>query len=179
MAVYVSKHPTKDGRKYYFRIRYKDIYGNSIDYSSGKFKHKKEAEYAESIKRIEVASNNVRVVDVTFKQVFNEYIVKKSKQIKLQSVEKTKVLFEKLKSIQDTKPDEFNLTKYKKLQAELEKKKFSVDYMNKIFNLLINLIKYSKKYYGTSDTILDFIEKYVDPNKIKQEMLFFTYEEYL
>lgn len=34
MAVYETKNPTKDGRKYYFKIKYKDILGKSHDYSS-------------------------------------------------------------------------------------------------------------------------------------------------
>jgi hypothetical protein len=33
MAVYESKQITKDGRKYFFRIKYKDIFGVAHDYS--------------------------------------------------------------------------------------------------------------------------------------------------
>ena len=29
MAVYKSKNPTKDGRQYFFRIKYKDVLGNT------------------------------------------------------------------------------------------------------------------------------------------------------
>ena len=40
MAVYKSKNPTKDGRQYFFRIKYKDIFGVSHDYTSKNLKAK-------------------------------------------------------------------------------------------------------------------------------------------
>ena len=39
MAVYKGV-PTKDGRQYFFRIKYKDIFGETIDYSSKNYKIK-------------------------------------------------------------------------------------------------------------------------------------------
>ena len=57
MAVYKSKKPTKDGRQYFFRIKYKDIYGISHDYTSPKFKTKKEADEEEARYRIKISDN--------------------------------------------------------------------------------------------------------------------------
>lgn len=42
--VYKSNKSTKDGRRYFFRVKYKDIYGKTVDYTSSKFLTKKEAE---------------------------------------------------------------------------------------------------------------------------------------
>ena len=53
MAVYKSKKTTKDGRQYFFRIKYKDIFGVSHDYTSQKYKGKKEAENEEAKSYIE------------------------------------------------------------------------------------------------------------------------------
>ena len=38
-----KRTPTKDGRKYVFRIKYKDIYGKVIQYESQKYMTLKEA----------------------------------------------------------------------------------------------------------------------------------------
>lgn len=38
MAIYKTKNPTKDGRQYFFRVKYKDIKGEIHDYASKKFK---------------------------------------------------------------------------------------------------------------------------------------------
>lgn len=57
MTVYKSKKSTKDGRQYFFRIKYKDIFGVSHDYTSKKFKGKIEAEYKEAIYRIKILKN--------------------------------------------------------------------------------------------------------------------------
>ena len=57
MTVYKSKKSTKDGRQYFFRIKYKDIFGVSHDHTSKKFKGKIEAKYKEAIYRIKILKN--------------------------------------------------------------------------------------------------------------------------
>lgn len=48
MGVYKAKSgKTKDGRVWFFRVRYQDIDGRNAKYKSGKFATKKEAEDAE------------------------------------------------------------------------------------------------------------------------------------
>ena len=54
MAVYKSKKATKDGRSYFFRIKYKDILGNTHEYTSPKYKTLKEATNEEALYRINV-----------------------------------------------------------------------------------------------------------------------------
>ena len=52
MAIYQSKKTTKDGRSYFFRIKYKDIMGITHDYTSPKFKKRSEAVDEEALYRI-------------------------------------------------------------------------------------------------------------------------------
>lgn len=69
-----------------------------------------------------------------------------------------------------------NLKLFKK---KLNDSNVSADYKNKVQGIFVSLIKYSNKYYSTSMEILKFVERFEEKNKIKKEMLFFTYDEYL
>ncbi len=80
MAVYKSKKPTKDGRQYFFRIKYKDIFGESHDYSSQKFKTLKEANNEEAIYRIKISNQETCTSNITFKQAYYELREKKPKK---------------------------------------------------------------------------------------------------
>ena len=155
MAIYESK-PTKDGRKYYFRVKYKDILGNVKDYSSKKFKLKKEAEHEERLFKLNIEKQSASAVTITFSDIYAEYMVRHSKEIKKQSVIRTNNLFRK----------------------EIEERNYTPNYANKILSLLKRLIEYSNKYYNTSDRIIKFIDNFKSANEFKKEMKFFTYEEY-
>lgn len=179
MAVYKSKNATKDGRQYYFRIKYKDIFGVAHDYSSPKFKNKRDAENEEALYRIKIANQETTISNVTFEQIFNEYIISLSKNVKPQTTLRNKYMFERLKPLHSLIINDFNIQKYRQFQYELENHKFSIDYTNKIIELLRRLITYSNKYYGTSNKMLNYIEKYKKVNELKKEMDFFTYEEYM
>ena len=61
----------------------------------------------------------------------------------------------------------------------IENLDFSVDHKNRILHLLKSIIKYSALSYNTSDSIIKHIEPFKEVNIIKQEMDYFTYEEYL
>ncbi len=177
MAVYESKKVTKDGRKYFFRIKYKDIFGTTHDYTSAKYKNKKDAINEEALFRVSVkektTSNNI-----TIKNIFTELIATKKRSLKIQTINKNYNLFKHLKLIENKKINDLNLNDYNKLLKYLESLNFTTDYKNKILGLLKQIIVFSNKYYNTDTQILKFIETLKD-NKIKKEMLFYTYDEYI
>lgn len=179
MAVYETKNPTKDGRKYYFRIKYKDLFGKTHDYSSPKYKTRKEAVNEEALYRIKINNQSINTTSVTIEQIFIEYLSQKSKTIKIQSVNKILDVYKHLESIKKYKINDINLEIYRKFYNYIDSLNFSVKYSNKILGLFKQLIEYSNKYYNTSNTILKFVENFKRIDSVKKEMLFFTYEEYL
>ena len=64
----MKKNPTKDGRKYYFRIKYKDIFGVIHDYSSPKFKKRIDAVNEKAKYRIKISNQEVCTNNVTFQK---------------------------------------------------------------------------------------------------------------
>lgn len=179
MTVYKSKKETKDGRKYFFRIKYKDILGNIHDYGSPKFKTLKEATSEEAIYKIKIQQNISYTNSVTFEQVINEYLVSKEKTTKKQTLLKNKIYARYLDPIKKVKINDFDMLKYKIIKKSIEELNFTSEYSNRLQNFLKSIIIYSNKYYNTSDAIVKFFEPFKDVNKQESELQFFTYDEYL
>ena len=174
----IKKKMLKSGIKYSFTLRYKDIYGSTKQYTSKGYDTKKEAELEEAKFRIKVQEKKISLSNITFDDVFKEYIEYKSKLIKLQTLNKIKDLYKHFEPIKKIKVNDLDISTYNKFNLYIEKKGNSINWNNKILNLLRSLISYSHKYYNTSDTILAFIENYKEINQFKKEMQFFTYEEF-
>lgn len=178
MAIYKTNKPTNDGRKYFFRIKYRDIFGISHDYSSQKFFTKKEAEQEEAKYRIKIANNNTNTNNPTLDIIFNEFYESKKKTIKVQTLRGLRQEYDHLKVFACMKINDITLTHYRKFLNYLDNINLTCTYKNKILGLFRRLLLYSNKYYNTSLGILRYIENYKDPSSVKKEMQFFTYEEY-
>ena len=172
-----KRTPTKDGRKYVFVIRYKDIYGKTIQYQSPRYATAKEAKEQEAIYRLKVSENKINRSGITFKDVKREYYEYMKPKIKPQSLVKYNVLYGHLEPIDNIRVNDFNLDIYNKLFNDINKKKLSAVYKNKILGMLRCLIKYSNKYHNTSDEMLKFIEN-ITLRNTKKEMDFYTFDEY-
>lgn len=173
-----KRTPTKDGRKYVFVIRYKDIYGKTIQYQSPRYMTAKEAKEQEAIFRLKLSENKLNRSNITFKDVKLEYYEYMKPKIKPQTIAKYPVFFGYLSALDNVKINDFNLNIYNRLFNDINKKHLSPLYVNKILGILRSLIRYSNKYYNTSDEMLKFIEN-VSTRESKKEMDFYTYDEYL
>lgn len=173
-----KKRQTKNGIKYSFTLRYTDIFGNTKQYTSKGYDTKKEAELEEAKFKIKVSENKVNSSNLTFYQIFVEYIEYRKKDMKIQSIKKLENLYKVFEPIEDIKISDFNLQKYKQFRNYIDTKGYSVEYNNKILGLLKRLIKYSNKFYNTNDVMINYIENYKHVNERKKEMQFFTYDEF-
>lgn len=174
----IRKKILKSGVKYSFTLRYTDVFGNVKQYSSKGYDTKKEAELEEAKFRIKVSENKVSSTNITFNQVFAEYIEYQSSFIKPQSINKLKNQYKIFEPIGEIKINNFDLPTYRKFRLYLENKNYSVEYRNKLIGLLKRLIRYSNKFYNTSDSVLKYIDNFKEVGKIKKEMQFFTYDEF-
>ena len=78
MNIYKGK-PTKDGRIYFFKSRYKDISGDIKEYTSPKYATKKEAEKALSLFKLKENKTSKRIFE-TIAQAYFEEMYKKRKE---------------------------------------------------------------------------------------------------
>ena len=179
MAIYKSKTPTKDGRSYFFRIKYKDIFGETHDYSSPKFKLKSEAKEAQTLFEIELNDKKKSMNNITIKIGYQELRSSKLKKVKKQTVLKDDSLYRYLKPIEDEKINDFNVLKYNRYLQYIEQQKLSIDFKNKILGLLKQIINHSHRLHNTNNTLIGYIERFKDTEYSEKEMLFFTYDEYI
>lgn len=177
MAVYKTKNPTKDGRSYFFRIKYKNVFGVIKDYTSPKYKTKKEAEIEEAKYRIDIGEMS-SFSSITFDDVYKEFIEIKKENIKVQTVEKIENLYRHLSSIKDKKINSIDIIVYRKLRSYISSLNFSVDHSNKIQNLFKQIIEYANKYYKTKNDVINYIIPFKNVNEFKKEFQIFTLEEY-
>lgn len=178
MAVYKSKTPTKDGRIYFFRIKYSDIFNITHDYTSQKFKTLKEAKEEEAKYRLDVKNHETTISNITFITAFNELMRIKKKELKKQSIPKIYSRYKYLSHLSKVKINDIKIDHYNYVILKTEKEGLSVAYTNKILELFRQIIKFSNKYYNTSDSMLKYIENIKKPLVVKKEMDFYTYEEY-
>lgn len=175
--IYKSKKATKDGRSYFFRIKYRDVLGVVHDYASPKYMTKKEATLEEAKYKLKLESGVTSVSGITLDRVFPLYVDKMKNELKPQSIPKMITCYNWL-PIKDVRINNLNYNHLKLLYDKLDKAKLSADYKNKILGLLKRLIKFSTRCYGTSDKILSLIDTYRKDSSIKKEMDFFTIDEY-
>ena len=174
----IKKKQLKSGIKFCFTLRYTDIYGNTKQYTSKGYDTKKEAEIEEAKFRIKAQEKKISSTNITFKQIEMEYLEYIKKYIKVQTLKKTENEIKKLEPLDNVKINDFNVQLWKQFQIYLDKQNYAVEYKNKIIGLLKRLIRYSNKFYNTSDYMLNYIENYKRVNEMKKEMQFFTYEEF-
>ena len=174
----IKKKTLKSGIKYCFTLRYKDIYGNTKQYTSKGYNTKKEAEVEEARFRVKVEENKVTTSKITFGIAFIEYLEYCKNRMKVQSLRKIENQSKIFQPLFEIKINEFNIQNYKQLQLYMDQKGYSTEYKNKVLGLLKRVIKYSNKYHNTNDYMLNYMENYKKVNEMKKEMQFFTYEEF-
>lgn len=177
MPVYKGSK-TNDGRSYYFRKKYRDIFGMQKDYTSKKYLTKHEAEQEEAKFLLEIASSKISSSNITLKQAYYEYSSNKKQNFKPQTIIKENYMFEHLSCIYDNKVNSINLTTYKRFKNYLDSLNFTPSYKNKILGVLRRVLEYSHRYYNTSTALIPYIENYKYVNQFKKEMDFYTLQEY-
>jgi len=175
--VYKSNKSTKDGRRYFFRVKYKDIYGKTVDYTSSKFLTKKEATDEEAKFRLKINESKLNRYNPTFNDIYLEYLEKQKNIVKKQTLVRYSYLYKYLDSIKDIRINSFDFDKYKKFTHWLDQQNVKNEYKNKILNLIKSLIRYSNQLYNTKLDILRFINLYRE-DKIVKDMQFYTLDEY-
>ena len=178
MPVYKSKEVTKDGRKWFFKCQYKDVYGETHTMKSKKFLKKIDAEEAEA--KFIIENNGIKTNrSITFNSIFIEYIEIQKNKIKKQTITKNTQLNKYIsKYLGDINIQDLTVPQYRQFKNKLTEANLSTVYKNKIHNLVKKLIKTAYTLYGINSNVPDICDKFYDVNYEKKEMQFFTLEEY-
>ena len=174
-----QKEPTKDGRRWVFRVRYKTLQGDVKEYTSSKFKTRREATEAEQSFLLQ--RGNIKAYDMTFKDLYNCYYdYQNESRVKDNTLRSYIERYKHLKSLDSIKINEFNSTHYSMWRKEMIECELNDATRNNIQKLLKSLLNFATRWYGLNfNEVYPRIVPFRDPNSpATKEMLFYTHDEF-
>ena len=170
---------TKDGRRWIFYTYVTDINGNKKKYCSKKFMTRKQAETAEREYIVAVDKKIINISDMTFQELYEEFVEYKSDKVKYSTMYDYRMYHNGFKKLWSMKIGDFTIEDYKKWRAIMSKKKLAIKTKNGYHKFLKTLLNYGTRWHDFNFTsIYNKMEKFTDPNGVKKEMEFYTYEEF-
>ena len=172
-----NKETCKGKKTWYYQGYYTNINGEHKKYKSKKFATKDEASKEEA--RFLISAGESIVKNYTFNEIYKEYIEKKVKEVRPQTIIKKNNLYKYIKNnIGDIQINKLTLNQYEAFKNQLDKFNLSTDYKNRIHKLVITLINYSNTYYNITNKVPKMVGGFINPLEMKKEMNFFTKEEF-
>ena len=180
MGVYKSSTPTKDGRKWFFKIRYKDIDNKTQQYESKKYKLQREAEEAEAVFLLKVKSLSRKMFG-TISQAYFEDMYKKRKESTVYCYEN--IFNKNIKPYFEQKEiNSINLRDVNVWKEEMAKKGLKTNYLNKLFTVLNSIMKFAEKNYGLKRNYVDIAGCFETPHDEiiddTKKIRYITHEEF-
>ena len=179
MPVYQGES-TKDGRSWYFMTYKKDFNGVNKKYKSRRYSTKTEAREAERLYLMK-RDNPLRK---PFKLVADDYFNNLEKIRKASTVYSYKKDYNNhiLPYFDNLDINDININTIKNWAESLEKVGISVSYMNKIYNVLCNILDFAIKNYGLSENYARifgcFQEKQDKIIKDEEKLRYITFPEF-
>lgn len=179
MPIYKTDKPTKDGRKFYFKISVsKD--GHSRQIKSRLFATKKEAE--KELAKAKLNAGKVSANGLTFGQAAKVFLGEKQSRLKSNTYDRNvTMLNHMLFTLEDIEIEKLTLEQYQNALKHLDAfqangKPLSNVYKNKIIRTLKRLLAFTERRYDVTTNIPSKFEPY--KNETHREMEFITYDEF-
>lgn len=173
-----KKEWTKDGRKWIFYTRYKDLDGRTKQYKSKKYINKKEAQEAEKqfyLKFDKYRHDN----NMTFKDLYTAFYDYQKDKVKETTLHTYHDRIRYMALLDNIKVKEFNIQHYEAWRKKILEYKLSNRTRNYIYKFLKTIMNFGTKWYGINfNEIYPKMTNFTNPSEIKKEMEFWTYEEF-
>ena len=174
-----QKDWTKDGRKWIFMTYYNDLEGNRKQFKSMRFMTKKEAIEAERDFIKEKVEYKINTNTMTFKELIDSYYEYQSDKVKATTMLTYKDRIRYMDELNKIKVNEFTIQHYEVWRKKILTYDLSNRTRNYIFKFLKAIMNYGTKWYGINFmNVYNRMANFSDPNEIKKEMLFFTFDEF-
>ena len=178
MGVYKAKEKTKDGRCWFYKLRYVDLDGRKKQAKSGRFFTKKEAESAEFAFKMKLR-NRENQEDITFEEMIDLFIENRKEKVKettFYNYGNKKLYLEPLYKI---KLKDFDINHFESWRKSLNNTHLSTKYKNDILKFLKSIMNYATVWHEFNFTkVYPKMTKFVNPAEVEKEMMYFTYEEF-
>lgn len=186
MAIYQEKNKnklTKDGRSWYFRCYYTDIYGNRKQKVSKMYLRKKEAEESERNFLSKVSTKEITSCSIAFLDVYNNWLATKKMQVKSTThySRKKRADLYILSYFEKYKLHSIKVNTLEMWKIEIFKSNIGLDHKNRIVADLKEILDYACCNYDFDIKVVSKLQKVKTEkvvNQMDSETNFWTYEEF-
>ena len=172
------KDQTKDGRKWMFEVRYKDLNGKIKKYHSKKYFTKKEAQEEER-KFLSTIDGSITYRTMTFKDLYKAFYEYKSDKVRYSTIKTYRDRVKYLTMFDDVKLKDFSINHFELWKKEINKTNLATSYKNDLFKFIKAILNFGTRWYDFNFApVYAKMTNFTDPNELQKEMLFFTIDEF-
>lgn len=169
---------TKDGRKWIFEVRYKDVFGNVKYYKSKKYLTRKET-LKEERDYLASLENNEKTVSMTFKELCDKHFEYQKDKVKVTTLRNYLKRKEHLKMFDDIKLSELNINHFEEWKKQINETDLATTTKNDLYKYLKCILNYGTRWYNYNfNSMSNKMTNFNNPNEMPKEMLFWTKEEF-
>ncbi len=173
-----EKNWTKDGRKWMFEVRVKDMNGKQHHYRSKNYFTRKEAIQAEKNYLLGIEDKGIQS-DMTFKELCDLHFDYQKDKVKVTTLRNYKKRRDHLKMFDDIKVKELNINHFEKWKRDMNNTDLATRTKNDLYKYLKSVLNYGIKWHDlTFNDMYKKMTKFDNPNELPKEMEFWTYEEF-
>ena len=180
MPVYKSKNVAKDGKCWFFKINYTDVFGCRKQKCSKFYLTKTEAKEAERIFIGEIEENKKAPIDMTFEDLYKKFREYQDDKIRLTTKKNYENKKKHLTEFMKLKCKDYSIDHYEAWKKKMNAKPtLSTRYKNDILKFWKSILNYGMNWYGFDfNATYRRMTNFTNPNEMKKEMLFYTFDEF-
>lgn len=169
---------TKDGRKWVYEVRYKDIFGNKKYKGSTKFHTRREALKAER-DFLDSLDTSIEEDNMTFKELCDKHFDYQSDKVKVTTLRNYNKRRQHLEMFDDIKLKDLNINHFEAWKKKINELDMETTTKNDLYKYLKCVLNYGTKWYNYNFTSLyNKMTNFNNPNEMPKEMDFWTKEEF-
>lgn len=173
-----EKEWTKDGRKWIYEVRYKDLFGKSQYKGSKKFHTRKEA-LKEERKFLDSLDTSVAVADMTFKELCDKHFNYQRDKVKVTTLRNYNKRRQHLEMFDNIKLSQLKIEHFEAWKDKINELGLETTTKNDLYKYLKCILNYGSKWYNYNFTSLyNKMTNFNNPNERPKEMKFWTKEEF-
>ena len=170
----------KKGNSWYYRCYYNDMYGNRKQRESKLYSTKGQAQEEERKFLLKINEKEIEITNLNFKDLIDKFFGWKKGKVRTTSYNRYLGLSEHLTDLYKIRVQDFNINTFEMWKNKInEKNELKTRSKNDVFTLLKMILNYGSDYLNLNfDKVYRKMTPFTNPDEIKKEMNFYTYEEY-
>jgi integrase len=177
----IPSRATKDGRMWEFYFSYRDVFGERKSYHSKKYMTKEEAEEACRIKMsiLKYKTSPYDNPDITFGELYQSFREFQEDKVKYSTKKGYSANIRYFRKFLNIKVKDLNIEMFEQWHKDMNQKEYADRTKNGALKFLKTVLNYGMKWYN-SDCKPFYMRLYGfrDPNKLPDEMDFYTISEF-